>query len=93
MRDDLYKVMKSYKDAADKDGSFQQLDSESKRYVEKTMEGMEETGLKLNKEQKLKYLDLKRQIHDLENKARGNLNSDKSKFEAHEKELDGIEGK
>jgi len=48
MRDDLYKVLKEYKDTADKNGSYEKLDAETKRYVNTTLDGMEETGTKLN---------------------------------------------
>lgn len=48
MRDDLYKVIRDYKTNADKDGSYAKLDKESKKYIDKTIEGMEETGTKMN---------------------------------------------
>ena len=56
MRDDLYKAVKEYKQQADKDGSYQKLDNESKRYINHTLAGMEETGTKLTKEGKKKFL-------------------------------------
>lgn len=36
-RDDLFDIIKKYKENADKDGSFKKLDSESQRYVTKTI--------------------------------------------------------
>jgi Zn-dependent oligopeptidase len=48
MRDDLYKMIRQYKDNADKDGSYEKLDNESKKYIKTTLEGMEETGVKFN---------------------------------------------
>lgn len=56
IREDLQKVIKDYKIAADKDGSFKKLDKESQRYVEKTLEDFESSGMNLPKEKKLKML-------------------------------------
>jgi len=56
MRDDLYKVLEQYKVESDKDGSYEKLDPESKRYVNSTLTGMEETGTKLNAAHKKRYL-------------------------------------
>jgi Zn-dependent oligopeptidase len=58
MRDDLYKVIRDYKTNADKDGSYAKLDNESKKYIDTTLKGMEETGTKLNPAQKKRYLEL-----------------------------------
>ena len=66
MRDDLYKVLREYKDTADKDGSYAKLDAETKRYVNSTIVGMEETGTKLNAAQKKRYLAVQHEIHALE---------------------------
>jgi hypothetical protein len=41
-------MIRDYKDNADKDGSYEKLDIESKKYIKTSLEGMEEVGIKLN---------------------------------------------
>jgi Zn-dependent oligopeptidase len=93
MRDDLYKVLEQYKIESDKDGSYEKLDPESKRYVNSTLTGMEETGTKLNAAQKKRYLAVQHEIHELEQKCRKNINGDKTKVMFAEAELEGIDAK
>jgi Zn-dependent oligopeptidase len=47
MREDLYQAMLNYEKEAKKDGSFEELDFESKRYVEKTLLDFTRNGMSL----------------------------------------------
>jgi len=55
MREDLYAAVKAYDTEARKDGEYEKLDAASKRYLNHTLEGMEDTGHKLDAEGKLKF--------------------------------------
>ena len=55
-REDLYGMLKKYKENADKDGSFKKLDKESQRYVTKTIKDFEDSGLKLPAEERKKLI-------------------------------------
>lgn len=90
MREDLYKVIKSYKDNADKDGSFKKLDKESQRYVNKTLQDFEDSGMKLSAEERKVLVQLQKEISELEQKGEANINEDKSKMEFSVAELKGV---
>ena len=50
MREDLYHAVKDYKTAAVQNNKWDELDAESKRYVDKLLDDFETGGMKLNKE-------------------------------------------
>lgn len=58
MREDLYKAIKDYKTSADKDGTFEKLDKESQRYILKTLDDFETSGMNLPKEKRMKLIKL-----------------------------------
>ena len=47
MRHDIYMLFENYKEMAVKDGSFEKLDKESKRFVDQTLLGFKRSGLTL----------------------------------------------
>ena len=56
MREDLYNAVKEYYQSAKQSGSFTKLDKESQRYVTKTLEDFETSGMKLPKNKRTKLI-------------------------------------
>ena len=90
MRQDLYNAIIDYKKNAEKDGSFKLLDSESQRYITKTIEDFETSGLKLPLEKRTRLIAMQKEMSELETQADSNLNEDKTKIEMSEKDLDKV---
>jgi len=90
MREDLYKVFSAYVKSARADKTFQKLDKEAQRYVNKTLEDFETQGMKLPLEKRQELIALQKEISELESKAEMNINEDKSKMEFKKEELKGL---
>ena len=51
-REDFYHAILDYKNVADKDGSFNKLDKESKRFIENLIRDFKDDGLDLSPEKR-----------------------------------------
>lgn len=58
MKEDLYKAIKDYHTRAVSEKTWDKLDSESKRYVNKVLDDFETGGMKLNTEQRQHLVEL-----------------------------------
>jgi len=72
------------------DKTWEKLDHESQRYVDKVLNDFETGGMKLNEEGRKHLIEMENQIHELEEKAEANINEDKSKVAFKKEELKGM---
>jgi len=90
MRLDFYQAIKDYKERAERLGTFQKLDKESQRYVNKTLDKFVKNGVNLSGEKREKLVSLDKEISDLETTAEANIAGDKSKIKMSEAELKNL---
>lgn len=90
MKESLFHAVQDYKKAALADKTWEKLDHESQRYVDKVLNDFETGGMKLNEEGRKHLIEMENQIHELEEKAEANINEDKSKVAFKKEELKGM---
>lgn len=90
MNYDFYKAIQDYKNTSVDSKEWESLDAESQRYVDKTLQDFERSGMMYSQEKREQIKALLTQISDLERDSSNNINNDMTKLEFEEKDLVGL---
>lgn len=90
INEEMFKVLKDYKEQAIKSKEWDSLTKEDQRFVDKSIMDFKLNGIELPADKKQKLQQLKNEIGELERTADKNINDDKSKVEIEEKMLKGL---